>query len=105
MAGDDDLSVETLFHDELVVICSKRSKWARRRTFLWQNSSANRGYFRLQPASSPASCAAIRSARPGVSPCDRYDVCTYSLSVLVGNGNFLGIHPRTMLTSPMNIRN
>ena len=31
MAGNDDLSVETLFHDELVVICSKQSKWARRR--------------------------------------------------------------------------
>ena len=31
MTGHDDLSVETLFHDELVVICSKRSKWAQRR--------------------------------------------------------------------------
>jgi hypothetical protein len=26
--------------------------------------------------------------------------CTYSLSVLIGNGNFLGIHPRAMLTTP-----
>jgi DNA-binding transcriptional LysR family regulator len=28
---DDDLSIETLFHDELAVICGKQNKWARRR--------------------------------------------------------------------------
>ena len=29
--NDEDLGVDTLFHDELAVICSKRNKWARRR--------------------------------------------------------------------------
>ena len=28
---DDDLKIETLFHDELAVICGRQSKWARRR--------------------------------------------------------------------------
>jgi len=101
MAGNDDLTVETLFDDELVVICSKQSKWAGRRnvsladlvgepwvlppatTFL---AGIMRGEFEAQGLKFPR--ATVTTS------------CTYSLSVLVGNGNFLGIHPRAMLATP-----
>lgn len=101
MAGNDDLSVETLFHDELVVICSRQSKWARRRNVSLAElvdeawvfpppagflTGIMRGEFEAQGLAFP---------RPTVTTS-----CTYSLSVLVGNGNFLGIHPRAMLTTP-----
>jgi len=101
MAGNDDLSVETLFHDELVVICSRQSKWARRRKVSLADlvdeawvfpppagflTGIMRGEFEAQGLAFP---------RPTVTTS-----CTYSLSVLVGNGNFLGIHPRAMLTTP-----
>jgi DNA-binding transcriptional LysR family regulator len=101
MAGNDDLSVETLFHDELVVICSKQSKWARRRNVSladlvgepWVLPPATgfltgimRGEFEAQGLKFPR--ATVTTS------------CTYSLSVLIGNGNFLGIHPRAMLTTP-----
>src|SRR6266545_18449 len=101
MAGNDDLSVETLFHDELVVICSKHSKWARRRNVSladlvgepWVFPPATgfltgimRGEFEAQGLEFPR--ATVTTS------------CTYSLSVLVGNGNFLGIHPSAMLTTP-----
>lgn len=101
MAGNDDLSVETLFHDELVVICSRQSRWARRRKVSLADlvdepwvfpppagflTGIMRGEFEAQGLALP---------RPTVTTS-----CTYSLSVLVGNGNFLGIHPRAMLTTP-----
>lgn len=101
MAGNDDLNVETLFHDELVVICSRQSRWARRRKVSLADlvdepwvfpppagflTGIMRGEFEAQGLALP---------RPTVTTS-----CTYSLSVLVGNGNFLGIHPRAMLTTP-----
>ncbi|ANW05623.1 LysR family transcriptional regulator [Bradyrhizobium icense] len=101
MAGNDDLAVETLFHDELVVLCSKRSKWAKRRNVALADlvhepwvlppptgflTGVMRGAFEDQGLEFPR--ATVTTA------------CTYSLSVLVGNGNFLGIHPRAMLTAP-----
>jgi DNA-binding transcriptional LysR family regulator len=101
MAGNDDLSVETLFHDELVVICSKQNKWARRRNVAladlvdepWVFPAATgfltgimRGEFEAQGLKFPRATVTTSS--------------TYALSVLVGNGNFLGIHPRAMLTTP-----
>ncbi|WP_156908707.1 LysR substrate-binding domain-containing protein [Bradyrhizobium murdochi] len=101
MVGNDDLAVETLFHDELVVLCSKRSKWAKRRNVALADlihepwvfrpptgflTGVMRGAFEDQGLEFPR--ATVTTA------------CTYSLSVLVGNGNFLGIHPRAMLTAP-----
>lgn len=98
---DDDLKIETLFHDELAVICGRRSKWARRRNvslaelvpepwvlppptgFLTQ---VMRGAFDTQGLAFPRATVTTSS--------------TYALSVLVGNGEFLAIHPRTMLTTP-----
>jgi len=98
---DDDLRVETLFHDELAVICSKRNKWARRRNvslaellnepwvlpptsgFLTQ---VMRRAFTEQGLEMPKAAVTTSS--------------TYALSVLVGNGPFLAIHPGTMLTTP-----
>jgi DNA-binding transcriptional LysR family regulator len=98
---DDDLTIETLFHDELAVICSRQSKWARRRNvslaelmpepwvlppptgFLTQ---VMRGAFDEQGLEFPRATVTTSS--------------TYALSVLVGNGQFLAIHPRTMLTTP-----
>ena len=50
--NDEDLGVDTLFHDELAVICSKRNKWARRRGSLrWVTSLANPGSFLARQAS------------------------------------------------------
>ena len=75
MAGNDDLSVETLFHDELVVICSKRSKWAQRRNVALAELVGEPWVF--PPATGfPHGDHAqrIRSARPGVSPSDRHDL-------------------------------
>ena len=101
MAGNDDLSVETLFYDELAVLCSKHSKWARRRNVSLADlvgepwvfppptgflTGIMRGAFEEQGLEFPR--ATVTTS------------CTYSLSVLVGNGNFLGIHPHAMLTMP-----
>jgi DNA-binding transcriptional LysR family regulator len=98
---DDDLRIDMLFHDELVVICSKHSKWARRRNvslaelvpepwvlppptgFLTQ---VMRGAFEAQGLEFPRATVTTSS--------------TYALSVLVGNGDFLAIHPHAMLTTP-----
>jgi DNA-binding transcriptional LysR family regulator len=101
MAGNDDLSVETLFHDELVVLCSKHSKWARRRNVSlaeligepWVFPPPTGFLTRIMRGAFEAQGLAFPRATVTTS-------CTYSLSVLVGNGNFLGIHPRAMLTTP-----
>lgn len=101
MVGNDDLRVETLFHDELVVLCSKRSKWARRRNVALADLIHEPWVF---PPPAGFLTGIMRSAfeeqglefpRATVTT-----ACTYSLSVLVGNGNFLGIHPGAMLTTP-----
>ena len=42
----------------------------------------------------------IRSARPEIPRATVTTARTYSLSVLIGNGNFLGTHPSAMLTTP-----
>ena len=101
MTGHDDLSVETLFHDELVVICSKRSKWAQRRNVSLAELAGEPWVF---PPATGFLTGIMRSAFEAEGlEFPRATVttpCTYSLSVLVGNGNFLGIHPRAMLTTP-----
>jgi len=101
MTGHDDLSVETLFHDELAVICSKRSKWAQRRNVFLAQLVGEPWIF---PPATGFLTGIMRSAFEAEGlEFPRATVttsCTYSLSVLVGNGNFLGIHPRTMLTTP-----
>lgn len=101
MTGHEDLSVETLFHDELVVICSKRSKWAQRRNVSLTELACEPWVF---PPATGFLTGIMRSAFEAEGlEFPRATVttsCTYSLSVLVGNGNFLGIHPRTMLTTP-----
>ena len=98
---EDDLSVETLFHDELAVLCGKRSKWARRRNVSLKEllpapwvlpprsgflTQVIRRAFEEQGLEMPQATVTTTS--------------TYALSVLVGNGPFLAVHPRTMLTTP-----
>ena len=98
---DDDLRIETLFHDELAVICSRNSKWARRRNVSLADllpgpwvlppttgflSQVMRGAFEAQGLEFPRATVTTSS--------------TYALSVLVGNGDFLAIHPHAMLTTP-----
>ncbi|WP_063791631.1 LysR family transcriptional regulator [Bradyrhizobium valentinum] len=101
MAGNDDLCVETLFRDELVVLCSKHSKWARRRNV---SLAELVGESWVLPPPTGFLTGIMRSAFEAQGLAfPRATVttsCTYSLSVLVGNGNFLGIHPRAMLTTP-----
>jgi DNA-binding transcriptional LysR family regulator len=101
MAGNDDLSIETLFHDELAVLCSRQNKWARRRNVSLADLVDEPWVF---PHSTGFLTAVMRTAfeEQGLE-CPRATVITsstYALSVLVGNGNFLGIHPRAMLATP-----
>lgn len=101
MAGHDDLSIETLFHDELVVICSKNNSWAKRRNVSLAELAG-------QPWVFPPATGFLTGIMRGAFEAEGLEFpratvttsCTYSLSVLVGNGNFLGIHPRAMLTTP-----
>jgi DNA-binding transcriptional LysR family regulator len=99
--ADEDLKVDTLFHDELAVICSKRNKWARRSGVAL---GALVGEPWVLPSSDSFLTKIIQAAftehglevpRATVTTHD-----TYALSVLVANGPFLGIHPGTMLTTP-----
>lgn len=99
--ADEDLKVDTLFHDELAVICSKRNKWARRSGVALGDLV---GETWVLPSSDSFLTKIIQAAfaehglevpRATVTTHD-----TYALSVLVANGPFLGIHPGTMLTTP-----
>ena len=98
---DKDLNVDTLFHDELAVICSKRNKWARMRGVTlsdlvgepWVLPHAGgfltkiiRAAFEEQGLDVPRATVTTQS--------------TYALSVLVANGPFLAVHPSAMLTTP-----
>jgi DNA-binding transcriptional LysR family regulator len=99
--SDEDLDVRTLFHDELSVICSKQSKWARKRGVSladivdepWVFPHAGgfltkviKAAFEEQGLSVPRATVTTQS--------------TYALSVLVANGPFLAMHPGCMLTMP-----
>jgi len=98
---EDDLSIETLFHDELAVICGKRNKWARRRNVRLKDLAAEPWIF---PPASGFLTQVIRRAfeEQGLEMPQAAvtTVSTYALCVLAGNGPFLAIHPTTMLTTP-----
>jgi DNA-binding transcriptional LysR family regulator len=98
---DDDLSIETLFHDELAVICSKHNKWARRRNVSLAELAPEPWV--LPPASGFLTQVMRRAFTEQGLEMPQAAVTTsstYALSVLVGNGPFLAIHPGTMLTTP-----
>jgi DNA-binding transcriptional LysR family regulator len=99
--ADEDLKVDTLFHDELAVICSKQNRWARRRGVKLADlmdepwvlpppsgflTKIIRGAFAEHGLDIPRAAVTMSS--------------TYALSVLVANGPFLAVHPGTMLTTP-----
>jgi DNA-binding transcriptional LysR family regulator len=97
----DDLIVETLFHDELAVICSKQNKWARRRNVSLADLIDEPWVF---PHSKGSIIRIIKKAfqecgldapRPTVETPH-----TYALSLLVSNGPFLTMHPKIMLAAP-----
>jgi DNA-binding transcriptional LysR family regulator len=99
--ADEDLNVDTLFHDELAVICSRRNRWARRSGVALADLVDEPW---VLPTPSGFLTKIVRAAfeeqglevpRAAVTTQD-----TYALSVLVANGPFLGIHPGTMLTTP-----
>jgi len=99
--ADEDLDVDTLFHDELAVICSKRSKWARRREVAladlvdepWVLPHATG--FLTKIINLAFEDQGLIAPRPTVTT-----QSTYALTVLVANGPFLAVHPSTMLTTP-----
>lgn len=99
--NDTDLNVATLFHDELVVICSKQNRWAHKRGVALADLVDEPWVF---PPSTGFLTRIIRSAFSEVGlEVPRATVTTsstYALSVLVANGTFLGMHPGTMLTTP-----
>ena len=99
--ADEHLKVDTLFHDELAVICSKQNRWARRRGVKLADlmdepwvlpppagflTKIIRGAFAEHGLEIPRATVTMSS--------------TYALSVLVANGPFLAMHPGTMLTTP-----
>jgi DNA-binding transcriptional LysR family regulator len=99
--NDEDLDVDTLFHDELAVICSRRNRWARRRKVGLEDLLGEPWV--LPPASGfltkiiKAAFAeqGLEAPRAAVTT-----QSTYALSMLVANGPFLAMHPGTMLTIP-----
>jgi len=98
---DEDLNVDTLFHDELAVICSKRNKWARRRGVSLAELVGEPWVF---PPATGFLTKVIRKAfdEQGleVPRATVTTLSTYALSVLVANGPFLAMHPSAMLTIP-----
>lgn len=99
--NDEDLAVDTLFHDELAVICSKRNKWARRR-------GVSLGDLVGEPWVLPHATGFLTKVIKAAFEEHGLDVpratvttqSTYALSVLVANGPFLTMHPNAMLTTP-----
>lgn len=98
---DDDLNVDTLFHDELAVICGKQNKWARRRGVALADLVGEPWIF--PPASGFLTRIihhAFDKAGLDVPRATVTTSSTYALAVLVANGPFLAMHPGTMLTTP-----
>ena len=97
----EDLNVDTLFHDELSVICSKRNKWARRRRVRladlvnepWLLPPTTGFLFHVMKKAFTAQGLDMPRATVITQS-------TYALSVLVANGPFLAIHPSAMLSIP-----
>lgn len=98
---DEDLDVDTLFHDELAVICSKHNKWARRRGVTLADLIGEPWVF---PHAGGFLTKIIKAAfdEQGleVPRATVITQSTYALSVLVANGPFLAVHPSAMLTTP-----
>jgi DNA-binding transcriptional LysR family regulator len=99
--ADEDLKVDTLFHDELAVICSKQNRWSRRRGVALSDLAGEPWVF---PPAEGFLTKIIRSAFEeqglDVPRATVTTSSTYALSVLVANGPFLAMHPGTMLTTP-----
>jgi DNA-binding transcriptional LysR family regulator len=101
LRAPDDLVVQTLFHDELAVICSKQNKWAIRRGVSladlldepWVFPHSNG--FLIRVIKKAFHECGLDTPLPTITT-----TSTYALSVLVGNGQFLTMHPRAMLTTP-----
>lgn len=98
---DEDLNVETLFEDELAVICSKHNKWAKRRGVRLSDLVD-------EPWVLPSPSGFLTKIIKAAFDEEGLDVpratvtthSTYALSVLVANGPFLAMHPSTMLKTP-----
>jgi len=98
--NDDDLDVETLFHDELAVICNKRNKWARRHGVRLAEL-VNEPWVLPTPSGFLTKIirAAFEDEGLDVPRATVATQSTYALSVLVANGPFLAMYPGTMLTT------
>lgn len=99
--SDRDLNVDTLFHDELAVICSKHNKWARKRGVRLADL-VGEPWVLPHPSGFLTKIinAAFHEEGLEVPRATVTTQSTYALSVLVANGPFLAIHPGTMLTTP-----
>ena len=99
--SDEDLDVNTLFHDELAVICSKNNRWARKRGVRLADLVDEPWVFPHASAFlSKIMKAAFDEQRLDMPRARVTTQSTYALSVLVANGPFLAMHPGTMLTTP-----
>jgi DNA-binding transcriptional LysR family regulator len=97
----DDLDVAPLFDDELAVVCGKENPWARRRNV---TLAALTGEPWVLPPESGFLTHVIRAAFAAkglaMPRATVTTASTHALSVLVTNGPFLAMHPRTMLVLP-----
>lgn len=99
--ADEDLDVDTLFHDELAVICSRRNKWARRSGVALADLVGEPwvlpppGGFLTKIVHAAFEDQGVEVPRAAVTTPD-----TYAVGMLVANGPFLSMHPGTMLTTP-----
>ena len=102
-ASQDDLTVETLFREELAVICGQSNKWGRRGNISLSKLISEPWIF---PPPQSIITELIRREFEGCGlEMPRATITTsstYALSVLLASGPFLAINPRSMLKTPFN---
>jgi DNA-binding transcriptional LysR family regulator len=97
---DEDLKTETLFHDQLAVVCGKHSSWARQRR-VKLGELVNEPWALYPPSTffglvtrSIFAANGVDAPRPTVTTPSAFALC-----MLSATGPFLTIHPRTLLTA------
>jgi DNA-binding transcriptional LysR family regulator len=97
---EDDLDVEIVYDDQIVVVASRRSKWARARKLTLADLAAERWV--LPPANSIAGLLAAEWFRSGNIEMPRAAVTTLSIHLcrrLAATGQFVATLPVSVLRS------
>ncbi len=97
-SGDDDLSIDVIFNDELAVIAGKDNPWTKRKVVRLEQLMNERWV--LPPIDGwlhPLLQKAFAGKGLDVPRATVSTLSTYAVSVLVAQGPFLTVHPETML--------